>query len=150
MNRLKELRERKNLTKKDIAKMIGVSDSIYARWEHEKDIIPTIRIYQLANFYEINIDYLLGLSSTKIKMTSSVELNRAIVSQRVREIRSDTNETLRKFAMRLNTSNSTWSAYETGKTLILCAFMIEICKSLNYSADWILGRSDIKFLNKNK
>ena len=62
MNRLKELRERKNLTKKEIANMIGVSDSIYARWEHEKDIIPTIRLYQLANFYEINIlAILLGL-----------------------------------------------------------------------------------------
>ena len=67
-----------------------------------------------------------------------------LISNRIREIRNDYNESLRQFVLRLYTSNSTWSAYETGKALILCAFLIEVCKMGNYSADWILGRSDIK------
>ena len=44
MNRLEEIREMNNLTKKEIAKKLGVSDSIYARWEHEKDFM-NLQIY---------------------------------------------------------------------------------------------------------
>lgn len=143
-NRFEELREQNDLTKRSIASKLGVSDSIYSRWENGKDIIPTRRLYQLANIYKINIDYLLGLTDKKIIMESSKEIDMKIFSKRVIEIRKDFNETLREFTDRLNTSNSTWSAYETGKVLILCAFLIEVCKMGNYSADWILGRSDIK------
>lgn len=144
---LEELRENKDLTKTEIAKELGVSDSIYIRWEKGKDIIPTDRLYQLANYYKINIDYILGLTNSKIYIKASNKIDLEIISKRVREIRKDYNETLSKFSRRLNTSNSTWSAYETGKVLILCAFLIEVCKFGNYSADWVLGRSEEKYRN---
>lgn len=144
-NKLEELREINELTKTELANKLGVSDSIYARWENGKDIIPTRRIYQIANIYKINIDYLLGLSNYKKNLNSSNIINMDIVSKRICEIRKDFNETLVEFSNRLNTSNSTWSAYETGKVLILCAFLIEVCKFGNYSADWILGRSEEKY-----
>lgn len=144
-NKLEELREINDLTKTELANKLGVSDSIYARWEKGKDIIPTKRVYQIANIYKINIDYLLGLSNYKINLNSSNIINMDTVSKRIREIRKDFNETLVEFSKRLNTSNSTWSAYETGKVLILCAFLIEVCKFGNYSADWILGRSEEKY-----
>ena len=146
MNRLEELREEYNYTKKDVAKLLKVSDSIYSRWEKGIDIIPTRRIYQLSLLYQINIDYLLGFTNQKIKITSRDKINISLISSRTREIRNDYNETLRTFSQRLNTSNSTWSAYETGKVLILCAFLIEVCKFGNYSADWILGRSNVKYI----
>ena len=97
--------------------------------------------------FEINIDYLLGLTDIKISIKSDDEINSEIVATRVREIRQDFNESLRDFSKRLNTSNSTWSAYETGKVLILESFLVEVCKFGNYSADWILGRTNKKYLN---
>lgn len=144
-NKLEELREINDLTKTELANKLGVSDSIYARWEKGKDIIPTRRAYQIANFYKINVDYLLGLSNYKKNLNSSNTINIDTVSKRIYEIRKYFNETLVEFSKRLNTSNSTWSAYETGKVLILCAFLIEVCKFGNYSTDWILGRSEEKY-----
>lgn len=143
--RLKEVREEKELTKKKIGTILNVSDSIYARWENSKDTIPTRRIYQLANYYELNIDYLLGLSNNKIHMISSSEIDMDLIASRVLEIRHDFGESLREFSKKFNTSSSTWSAYETGKVLILGTFLIEICRLGNYSADWILGRDNSKF-----
>ncbi len=143
-NRLEELRDEFDLTKKKLADILGVSDSIYSRWENGKDIIPTKRLYQIANYYKVNIDYILGLTNQKATIVSSNTINLQIISKRTREIRKDYNETLRTFSKKLNTSNSTWSAYENGKVLILCAFLIEVCKQGNYSADWILGRTDNK------
>lgn len=146
-NRLEDLRELSDFSKKELASILGVSDSIYARWENGKDFIPTKRLYQIATFYKINIDYILGLTSKKIEITSNDEIDIKIVSKRTREIRNDMNESLRAFAKRLNTSGSTWHAYENGKVLILGAFLIEVCKNYNYSADWILGRTNDKFIH---
>lgn len=143
--RLEQLRDEKDYTKKQIADILGVSDSVYARWESGKEIIPTRRIYQLANYYKVNIDYLLGLTSTRIVTKQTQDIDLAIISERVKEIRDDFKETLRTFSNRLNTSNSTWSAYETGKVLILSAFLLEVCEIGNYSADWILGVSNKKY-----
>lgn len=144
-SKLEELRELHNLSKIELAKKLGVSDSIYARWEKGKDIIPTKRLYQLANIYNINIDYILGLTNKAITIKNA-NLDILKVAERCREIRKDYNESLREFVKKLNTSNSTWSAYENGKTLILCAFMLEISRLGNYSIDWILGLSDKKYI----
>lgn len=145
--RLELLREEKDYSKKQIANIIGVSDSVYARWENGKEIIPTKRIFQLANYYNVNIDYLLGFTSDRLIVKSDNEIDIGIVSERIKEIRKDSKETLRAFSDKLHTSNSTWSAYETGKVLILSAFLLEVCEMRNYSADWILGRSENKWLD---
>lgn len=146
--RLELLREEKDYSKKQIANIIGVSDSVYARWENGKEIIPTKRIFQLANYYNVNVDYLLGFTSNRLIVKSNNEIDMGIVSKRIKEIRKDSKETLRTFSNKLNTSNSTWSAYETGKVLILSAFLLEVCEMGNYSADWILGRTDKKYIDK--
>lgn len=135
MTRLEQLREENDFTKKKMAEILGISDSLYARWENDKEIIPTRRMYQIANYYKVNIDYLMGLTSNRITIVSKAEIDIPLVSSRITEIRKDFGESLREFSKRLNTSNSTWSAYETGKVLILGAFLLEICKIENYSAD---------------
>lgn len=145
-NRLENLRELSDLTKKNFSNILGVSDSIYSRWENGIDFIPTKRLYQIACYYKVNIDYILGLSNQKIELDSD-KIDISVVSNRIKEIRSDMNESLNVFAKRLNTSGSTWHAYESGKTLILGAFLYQVCKSYNYSADWILGRSNEKFIH---
>lgn len=139
--RLEELREEHNLTKKEIAKALKVSTSIYCRWENDKDSIPTIRLNELANFYNINVDYILRLTNNKITMKKSI-INRNLISARTRELRIDMKYTLRDIAKILNTTSSTWSAYETGKTLILSSFLIKICQISKISVDWLLGRTD--------
>ena len=145
---LRRMRENLELTSKDVAKVLNVSSSVYSRWEKNIITIPTRRLYDLSNFYEINIDYLLGLTNNKIHI-ESIEINYSLIANNIREIRKDYNESLRQFSKRLNTSNSTWSAYETGKTLILCSFLIEICLDRNYSADWILGKSNEKYIKSH-
>lgn len=144
-NRLEDLRELSDLTKKDIAKILGVSDSIYARWENGKDFIPTRRLFQLASYYSVNIDYILYLSNKKLEIHSS-KIDMKVCSERAREVRMSSNESYRVFASKLNTAGSTWFAYEKGDALILGAFLVEVCKLYNVSADWLLGRTNKKYL----
>ena len=88
------------------------------------------------------MDYVLGLSNTKI--TSDIvrvdTLNKKLIGQRIKLIREKHKLTLRDLADELNTTSSTVSAYETGKTLILTAFVYQICKKYKISIDWLCGR----------
>ena len=144
-NHLENLRNELNLTKKELANILGVSNSIYARWEKNTDSIPTRRLIQIANYFNVNIDYILNLTNNKIAIKSNT-INYDLIAKRTRELRIDLNMTLREIATFLNTTSSTWSAYETGKTVILSSFLTQICKKYKYSADWILGRSNNKYL----
>lgn len=144
--RLIDLREEQNLLNKTVAKNIGVGESVYSEWESDKLSIPTKRLYQLAEFFKVNIDYLVGISDVRLHIKVNKDIDLEVVSVRLREIRKSLNMTMRDLAKKFNTTSSTISNYENSKFLILSPFLIELCKFSNYSIDWILGRSDVKNL----
>ncbi len=146
--RLEDLRDERDLLKKDVAKCIGVVESVYSEWENEKLSIPTKRIYQLANYFEVNIDYMLGISDKREHIKSNDEINLDLVSLRLKEIRKSLKFTMRDLADKFNTTSSAISNYENSKFLILSSFLIELCKYSKYSIDWVLGRSNQKNLEK--
>lgn len=59
MNRLKEIREDKDLFQKDLAKLLNVDQSNYSKYELGKINIPIEILHKLADFYNTSIDYLL-------------------------------------------------------------------------------------------
>lgn len=60
--RLKAIREDKDLTQKEIAEVLKTEQSYYAKYENGKRPIPTDRIITLCRFYNLSADYLLGLT----------------------------------------------------------------------------------------
>ncbi len=141
--RLFDLREYADLTQKDLAQNLGVSQQTYSLWEKGTKIIPLKHLNNLCNYYETSMDYVLGF--TDIKMSFNIikikELNKKEIGARIKKIREDNNLTLRDLASKLNTTSSTISAYETGKTLILTAFAYQICSEYNVSLDWLCGKT---------
>ena len=59
-NRIRDLREDKDLTQTHVAKMLGMSQTGYSKYETGENDIPTSVLIQLARFYNTSIDYLLG------------------------------------------------------------------------------------------
>ena len=59
-NRLRELREDKDLLQKDIAEILNCSQVCYSRYELGKRDIPTEVLVKLADYYSVSIDYILG------------------------------------------------------------------------------------------
>lgn len=140
--RLFDLREYKDLSQIKLADSLGITQQTYSLWEKGTKIIPLKHLNSLSNFYEISMDYIVGLTDEKnnsgiIKLT---ELNKNEIGSRIKKIREDNNLTLRDLAKKLNTTSSTISAYETGKTLILTAFAYQICIKYNVSLDWLCGK----------
>lgn len=141
--RLLELREYNFLLQKDIAKVLNIDRSTYSTWETNLKIIPLKHLNVLANYYDTSVDYILGLAIKKVKYKKLDKLDKQRIGNNIRKLRSDNNLTLRDLAKVLNTTSSTISAYETGKTLLLTAFAIEIAKKYHISIDELCGREKI-------
>ena len=60
-SRLRDLREDRDLTQKQIADILGISQTGYSKYEVGSCDIPTQVLRSLAKFYNVSADYLLGL-----------------------------------------------------------------------------------------
>ena len=58
--RIRDLREDRDLTQKQIAQMLGMSQTGYSKYETGENDIPTAILIKLADFYHTSTDYLLG------------------------------------------------------------------------------------------
>ncbi len=105
---------------------------------------------ELANFFEVNIDYMVGISNIKTKIKSNNVIDTELVSNHLKEIRKSLKLTMRELAEKFNTTSSAISNYENNKFLILSPFLIELARYSNYSIDWILGRSNEKIIQQKK
>ena len=60
--RLKDLREDRDLTQEEIANVINTSQSYYAQYENGKRELPFSRAIEISKFYNVSLDYLAGLT----------------------------------------------------------------------------------------
>ena len=58
--KLKEIRQIKGLKASDVAEKLSITKNSLSEWESGKRIPPCERIIQLADFYNVSVDYLLG------------------------------------------------------------------------------------------
>ena len=58
--RIRDLREDRDLTQKQIAEMLGMSQTGYSKYETGENDIPTHILIKLADFYQTTTDYILG------------------------------------------------------------------------------------------
>ena len=63
--RLRDLREDNDLSQKELAKIIGMSQTGYSKYETGENDIPTGILIALARFYDVSIDYLLSETNEK-------------------------------------------------------------------------------------
>lgn len=58
--RIRDLREDCDLNQTQVAKMLGMSQTGYSKYETGENDIPTTILIKLARFYNTSIDYILG------------------------------------------------------------------------------------------
>lgn len=91
------------------------------------------------------MDYICGIINTE---RNDINLNKAldkkIIGTRLELFRIQNGLFQYQLAEFLNTTQSTISAYENGKTLILTAFIYQIAKEYNISMDYLCGNRKIQ------
>ena len=60
--RIRDLREDRDLTQKDLARILNCSQQVYSNYELGQRDIPTYVLIKLSSYYNVSVDYILGIS----------------------------------------------------------------------------------------
>lgn len=63
VKRIRDLREDHDKTQWDIAKILGTSQTMYARYERGANELPIRHLLTLCRYYNVSADYILGLNN---------------------------------------------------------------------------------------
>lgn len=62
-HRIRDLREDRDLKQRQVAEFLNCSQQVYSNYELGQRDIPTDVLIRLSQFYNVSVDYLLGLTS---------------------------------------------------------------------------------------
>ena len=65
LKRMRDLREDHDLTQREVAEILGTSQTMYARYERGANEFPIRHLIKLCDYYKISTDYFLGRSDRK-------------------------------------------------------------------------------------
>lgn len=65
MNRLRDLREDKDLSQSELADLLNCCQTTYSRYENKNLNVPVDALITLALHYDTSVDYLIGLTDSK-------------------------------------------------------------------------------------
>ena len=63
--RIRGLREDRDLKQEDLAKLLNCTQACYSHYESGKRDIPTDVLQKLADFYGVSVDYLMGRTNER-------------------------------------------------------------------------------------
>ena len=145
--RLRDLREDKDLYQADIAIMLGIKKSAYSQMEREK-INPSMdKLCILADFYNVCLDYLMGRTDDKTpfphnKHYAAFLKTKSFPVSRLRELRKEKNMTQAELANIIGLTQHGYSQIETGRKRISSDFVIKLCELYNVNAEYLLNLTE--------
>ena len=140
--RIKAIREDNDLTQSNIARLLRVNRSAYSLWELGINTIPLSNLVDFCNLFNLSIDYILGITNVKNYTLVNKNIDIKVLGERLKFIRKREKKTQENIANLLNTTHSTWSAYEHSKVLIPTIFIWKFATEYNCSIDWLCGRTN--------
>lgn len=151
IERIKYLRENKDLKQAQLADYLNIDRTTYTSYEIERDPIPIKHLNKLCNYFHISIDYALNLTDLTSYPNIKSEINNTLLNARLRDLRKKNNLTQKQIAKMLKISRSSWINYETKDHIIPTLTIYELSIKYNYSIDYLLGKTDFPInINKKK
>lgn len=72
INRLKEIREDRDLKQSDVSNALGIKQQQYSEYERGVVLISIEKLNQLATFYDTSVDYLIGRTDERKPYPKSI------------------------------------------------------------------------------
>jgi len=86
MNRIKQLREDRDLRQIDVAEQVGIDQRTLSNYETGKTNPDSFAIIRLAAFYGVSCDYLLGVSDDSFRDLADISAELARIRQRLENL----------------------------------------------------------------
>ncbi len=135
-SRIKQLREEKNLTVRELAENLNISKSTLSGWENENRKPDYKAIISLSNYFDVSSDYLLGLTDDRYDFAHKntfeeivyIRICDLVSKIDISNLKEQDENLINKY-----TSSPTTPVYEE-----LC----RLSEILNTSVPWIIGMVD--------
>ena len=77
-SRIKKLREKRGLIQPILAAELGITQQMLSKYERDTSTIKVDVLKELAKYFNVTTDYLLGLSDVKRDLTGQIKMNETI------------------------------------------------------------------------
>lgn len=146
MSKFKECRERKGLSQKYVAVMLGVSPSAISQWEKGTTYPSSENLAALAELYGVSIDYLMGKADdAPTQEPEDAKQPTRLDTDRLRRLRTERMLTQAALGEELGLSESTVCMYERGEREPSFNTLCRLADFFGVTTDYLLGRSDIRW-----
>ena len=152
MENLKLLRKNANFTQVEMAKVFNMSLRGYQDIESGKNETSYKNLCKFSDYFGCSIDYLLGLSNLEnYENNKQIEqLDSDLIGKNLKTVRKELKISQEKIANLIGVNKSSISRYENGESLILTICLYTFCKEYQISADYLLGKSENKYISKKQ
>lgn len=128
IKRLAEIREDSDISQMKMANILGVKRQAYSLWELGINIIPFDYLYKFASYFNLSIDYVLGLTNSRDYIEYN-EFNLKSIGERLKRVRKERGLSQVELARALDVTQACIVRYEKG---IICMSTSNIYKYSKY------------------
>lgn len=152
--RFREIRDEYELKQVDIANKMNMSRGAYANIEAETANIKLKDFLTYCNELDFTMDYVANLDNLNrtffIKKIDFIDKN--ILTERLNILENENHKQAKDIALELGIQKSTYSEYKNPKSpnMIQTLMLKQLAKDYDYSIDWLVGRSEQKYIKKQK
>lgn len=141
--RLKNIREDNDISQEKMANILKVNRSTYSLWEIGINIIPLEKLCDFCDYFNISIDYVLGLSNNKNSINYIKGLDLKILGNNIKQLRKSKGLSQENIAILLNITQPAIVRYEKGIVNISVSNLYKIAKKFNISINNLCGKTMI-------
>ena len=145
--RIYDLRVDNDLTQKQIAKLLNITEDMYYNFEQGRSNFPLDKLELFTKLFKVSFDYITGLSNEKNYYKIPMDYN--ILKTRLKKIRKEFNLSQENVASIIGDKQTTYCNYETGYSKITISKLYLISKHYNVSIDYFLGKTNNKDIKKS-
>ena len=139
--RLKNIREDNDISQEEMAQILKINRSTYSLRELGINIIPLKKLCEYADYFDVNIDYVIGLTNDKKIPILYKGLNLKKLGSNLKKIRVKKDLSQENIADILNVSQACITRYEKGIICISTSNLYKFSKEFKISLSKLCGKS---------
>ena len=140
LKKFHDIRVDNDLSQKKMSEILNISEDTYGNYENGRSAMPIYVAVRFANYFNLNLDYLLNLADKK-SLNCHKEFDAKECAERILKIRKDKGMSQEQLARMLNIPQRTYSSYEHGDRAIPLEFIFNLAVISNISIDYLTGRN---------
>ena len=133
--KIKSLRIDHDLTQQNVADKLNINRRTYSNYENGINEIPYEILFKLAIFYDVSLEYLLGLTKRKKRILKSKNFSYTKLLSNLISLRLTNNYMQSDISKIIICNRNTFTQYETGKRKIPIDVLIKLSRIYNTTVD---------------